>query len=102
MRRIRPITVFLVGLTTALTFSTGTALAAKGPFTFQNGGKPFFVQDPPNGKCFTMSQVARSPHNGADSPATVFSDKKCKGNATRIAPGHGGPKGLSFSSVRFG
>lgn len=101
MRLVRPVLAALAGLTLVLTFPMEAA-AAKGPFTFQSGGRPFFVQDPPDGKCFTMSQGAKSPHNGTGGPATVFSGKKCSGTPTRLAPGKEGPKGLSFSSVRFG
>ncbi|MBH1937891.1 hypothetical protein I5Q34_27090 [Streptomyces sp. AV19] len=101
MRLVRPVLAALAGLALVLTCPL-EASAAKGPFTFQTGGRPFFVQDPPDGKCFSMSQAARGPHNGTGSPATVFSGKQCKGKATRIASGQQGPKDLSFSSVRFG
>ncbi|MFC0842953.1 hypothetical protein ACFH04_04240 [Streptomyces noboritoensis] len=102
MRLIRPFAVALVGLSFALTVPAGTAVAAKGPFTFQSGGRPYFVENLPDGKCFTMSQAASSPHNGTGSAATVFAGKQCKGKATKIAAGKQGPKGLRFSSVRFG
>ncbi|GGP91900.1 hypothetical protein [Streptomyces melanogenes] len=96
IRLIRPFAVALVGLSFALT------VPAKGPFTFQRGGRPYFVENLPDGKCFTMSQAASSPHNGTGSAATVFAGKQCKGKATKIAAGQQGPKGLRFSSVRFG
>ncbi|OAR23974.1 hypothetical protein A8W25_16005 [Streptomyces sp. ERV7] len=102
MRLIRPFAVALVGVGMALTLSAGTAVAAKGPFTFQSGGRPFYVEDVPDGKCFTMSQPATAPHNGTGSVAIVFAGKKCTGKATRIAPGKQAPKGLRFASVRFG
>ncbi|WP_371649468.1 MULTISPECIES: hypothetical protein [unclassified Streptomyces] len=102
MRLIRPFVVSLVGLSVALTVSAGTAVAAKGPFTFQSAGRPYFVQDLPDGKCFTMSQASSSPHNGTGSPATVFAGKQCKGKATKIAAGQKAAKGLRFFSVRFG
>lgn len=102
MRLIRPLTVCLVGLGTALTLCAGTAVASKGPFTFQSGGQVFYVQDVPDGKCFTMSRGSFAPHNGTRSQATVFSGKECKGKATPVAPGRQAPKGLRFSSVRFG
>ncbi|GAA0588226.1 hypothetical protein [Streptomyces crystallinus] len=102
MRVIRPFAVSLIGLGMALTVSAGTAVAAKGPFTFQSGGRPFFVQDLPDGKCFTMSQPAAAPHNGTGTAAFVFPGKQCKGKATRIAPGQKAPARLRFASVRFG
>ncbi|MFK8906918.1 hypothetical protein [Streptomyces sp. YS-3] len=102
MRVIRPFAVSLVGLGMALTVSAGTAVASKGPFTFQSAGRVFYVQDVPDGKCFTMSQGSTAPHNGTGSVATVFTGKQCKGRATRVAPGGQAPKGLRFLSVRFG
>ncbi|GAA3174233.1 MULTISPECIES: hypothetical protein [Streptomyces] len=99
---IRRTLLVAAGLVVALAVPLNAAAASKGPFTFQSGGRPFYVQDPPDGKCFTMSQAAKSPHNGTGTPATTFSGKKCSGTATHIAPGKEGPKGLSFSSVRFG
>ncbi|MEV4440959.1 hypothetical protein AB0K09_18460 [Streptomyces sp. NPDC049577] len=103
MRLIRPAVVALSGLALALSLPAGAALAAKGPFTWVGPkGKPFFVENPPDGRCLDMSQEAHGPHNGTGTTATVYTKKKCKGEALHLKPGQQAPRSASFSSVRFG
>ncbi|EMF00955.1 MULTISPECIES: hypothetical protein [Streptomyces] len=103
MRLFRPIVVVLAGLALAMAGPVDAAVAAKGPFGFLGPkNKPFFVENPPDNRCFTMSQEAHGAHNGTDSPATIFSGKKCSGTAVRVAPGQRAPRDAAFSSVRFG
>lgn len=103
MRLFRPVVAALAGLTLALAVPAGTALAAKGTFSWVGPkGKPFYVDNPPDGKCLTMSQEARTAHNGTAVPATVYKGKKCNGTAQHLAPGGTASRGSSFASVKFG
>ncbi|MBZ4318349.1 hypothetical protein [Streptomyces huiliensis] len=103
MRLFRPIVVALAGLALAMAGPVDAAVAAKGPFTFLGpGDRPFFVENPPDNRCYTMSQQAHGAHNGTGTPATIFSGKKCTGTAVRLAPGQRAQRGATFSSVRFG
>ncbi|MFE0043612.1 hypothetical protein [Streptomyces albireticuli] len=103
MRLFRPVIAALAGLTLAVALPTGTAVAAKGSFSWVGPkGKPFFVDNPPDGKCLTMSQEARGAHNGTGVPATVYKGKKCNGTALRLVPGGQAPRGSAFGSVKFG
>ncbi|MBB5121801.1 hypothetical protein AF335_09110 [Streptomyces eurocidicus] len=103
MRLPRPVIAALTGLTLALALPTGTALAAKGTFSWVGPkGKPFYVDNPPDSKCLTMSQEARAAHNGTAVPATVYKGKKCNGTAQHLAPGAQAPRGSTFASVKFG
>ena len=103
MRLIRPAAAALLGLTLTLAAHTGTAHAAKGPFTWLGPkNKPFFVENLPDGRCFTMSQQAHGAHNGTATPAVIFTGKQCTGTALRLAPGRQAPRTMAFSSVRFG
>ncbi|GAA0460645.1 hypothetical protein ABZ951_14715 [Streptomyces sp. NPDC046215] len=103
MRLVRPAVVALLGLTLALSAPMGVAYAAKGPFSWLGAkDRPFFVENLPDGRCFTMSQEAHGAHNGTGTPATIFAGKQCTGKALRLAPGRQAPRGTAFSSVRFG
>ncbi|MEU2868219.1 hypothetical protein ABZ769_03310 [Streptomyces olivoreticuli] len=100
MRLFRPVIVALAGLALALAVPTGPAVASKGQFSWVGPkGKPFFVDNPPDGKCLTMSQESRGAYNGTAGPATVYSGKKCDGTSHRLATG--GRADAAFSSVRF-
>ncbi|WP_116210947.1 hypothetical protein [Streptomyces olivoreticuli] len=100
MRLFRPVVVALAGLALALTVPTGPAVASEGQFSWVGPkGKPFFVDNPPDGKCLTMSQEARSPYNGTAGPATVYAGKKCDGTSHRLTRGKRAD--ATFSSVRF-
>ncbi|GGZ47976.1 hypothetical protein AB0P12_25480 [Streptomyces subrutilus] len=103
MRAVRPAAVALLGLAVTLTALTGAAHASQGPFGWTGAqDKPFFVEDIPDGKCFTMSEESRGAHNGTKTPVTVFAGKDCKGKALRLAPGQKAPRNATFSSLRFG
>ncbi|MGI5447468.1 hypothetical protein ACQEVM_17105 [Streptomyces sp. CA-243310] len=104
MRAVRrPAVLVLLGLAVTLTAHTGAAHASQGPFSWIGAqDKPFFVEDLPDGKCFTMSQEAHGAHNGTKTPVTVFAGKECKGKALKLAPGQRAPRNTSFTSLRFG
>ncbi|MBT2386509.1 hypothetical protein [Streptomyces sp. ISL-11] len=103
MRCTRPAVVALLGLALTLAAHTGAACAAKGPFSWLGPkDRPFFVENLPDGRCFTMSQEAHGARNGTGTPAVIFSGKQCNGKALRLAPGRQAPRGTVFSSVRFG
>ncbi|WP_171165457.1 hypothetical protein [Streptomyces sp. I05A-00742] len=103
MRLFRPIVLALAGLALAMAGPVDAAVAAKGQFSWVGPkGRPFFVDNPPDGRCYTMSQEAHGAHNGTGSPATIYSGKQCKGKSVHLTPGHGAPRGTAFSSVRFG
>ncbi|MFD5885043.1 hypothetical protein ACFWHQ_03530 [Streptomyces sp. NPDC060334] len=104
MRAVRrPAVLVLLGLAVTLTAHTGAAQASQGPFGWIGAqDKPFFVEDLPDGKCFTMSQEAHGAHNGTKTPVTVFAGKECKGKALKLAPGQRAPRNTSFTSLRFG
>lgn len=79
------------------------AAAAKGQFHWTGAnGKPYFVENPPSGRCLSMAEKGRAPQNRTSSAATVYTGKKCNGTAKRLAPGQRAPKGVAFASVRFG
>ncbi|MGW0608849.1 peptidase inhibitor family I36 protein [Streptomyces sp. NPDC002644] len=79
------------------------AAAAKGQFHWIGAkGKPYFVENPPSGKCLSMAEKGRAPQNRTSSAATVYTGKKCNGTAKRLAPGQRAPQGVAFASVRFG
>ncbi|MFI1800483.1 hypothetical protein ACH427_24445 [Streptomyces sp. NPDC020379] len=102
MRLFRPVVVALAGLALAMAVPPGAAVASKGSFTWVGPkGKPFFVENPPDGKCLTMSQEARGAYNGTAGPVTIYTGKKCDGTSKRLARGEHGPSDMSFSSVKF-
>ncbi|MFF7725218.1 hypothetical protein [Streptomyces sp. NPDC008001] len=83
--------------------ATAAARAARGWFAWVGPkGTPFYVENPPEGRCLTMSDEARGAHNGTAVPATVYSAKECKGTPLRLPPGHEAPRSASFASVKFG
>ncbi|WP_329461166.1 hypothetical protein [Streptomyces sp. NBC_01431] len=86
----------------AATLPASDAFASKGSFTWLGPkGKPFFVENPPDGKCLAMSQEARGAYNGTTGPVTIYTGKKCDGGSKRLALGQHGPADTSFSSVCF-
>ncbi|MGA5039654.1 hypothetical protein ACPCA8_21670 [Streptomyces capoamus] len=101
MRLRRPLAAALGGL--ALTLATATsALAADGTFLWIGPhGKAYALDSPPEHKCFDMAQEARAARNATKKPLVIYSQKKCKGTALRIAPGHAAPAGTHFASVVF-
>ncbi|MEU5303104.1 hypothetical protein ACH4YO_30515 [Streptomyces noursei] len=102
MRLFHPITIGLGSIVLALALPAGTALAATGKFGWVGPkGRPYFIQNPPNSKCLTMSQEARAPHNSTKQTVAVYSGKHCDGRVTRLAPGKSAPSGTHFSSVVF-
>ncbi|MEV6671598.1 hypothetical protein [Streptomyces sp. NPDC051162] len=102
MRLFRPVVVALAGLALAMAVPTGTAVASKGSFTWVGPkGKPFFVENPPDGKCLTMSQEAHGAYNGTAGPVTIYTGKKCDGGSARLKTGQRGPADKPFSSVKF-
>ncbi len=103
MRVLRPVVVALAGLTFAATLPMGEAFAAKGSFIWLGPkGRPYLVENPPNGRCLTMGQHAQAPRNATKTPAVLFPGKKCKGRPIPLAPGKQAPRSTTFSSVRFG
>ncbi|MFF5438171.1 hypothetical protein [Streptomyces achromogenes] len=97
----RPLAAVLGGLALALT-ATGSALAVDGTFTWTGpGGKAYSIQNPPDDKCFDMAQEARGARNATKKTLVVYTGKRCKGTATRLAPGKSAPGGARFASVVF-
>ncbi|MEV5510778.1 hypothetical protein [Streptomyces orinoci] len=101
MRLLRPLVVALGGL--ALVAATTTAAtAANGTFAWVGPkGKAYAIQNPPDHKCYDMGQEARGAQNATRQPLIVYTQKKCKGSATRLAPGQSAPSGSHFASVIF-
>ncbi|MEU0335623.1 hypothetical protein [Streptomyces sp. NPDC006193] len=101
MRLCRPFAAVLGGLALALT-TTGSALAADGTFAWIGPrGKAYSIANPPDRKCFDMAQEARGARNGTKKPLVVYTKKKCKGSALRLAAGRSAPNGARFASVVF-
>ncbi|MBL1082588.1 hypothetical protein JK359_11455 [Streptomyces actinomycinicus] len=101
MRLRRPLAAVFGGLALVLA-TTGSALAADGTFTWIGPqGKGYAISDPPDNKCFDMAQEARDAHNATKKPLVVYTKKKCKGTALRLAPGRSAPRGARFASVVF-
>ncbi|WEO99363.1 hypothetical protein A6P39_037970 [Streptomyces sp. FXJ1.172] len=101
MRLCRPLVAVLGGLALALT-TTGTALAADGTFIWVGPqGKAYALDNPPQHKCLDMAQEARAARNATKKALVVYAQKKCKGSATRLAPGQSAPSGARFASVVF-
>lgn len=101
MRLRRPLVAVLGGLALALT-TTGTALAANGTFIWVGPqGKAYALDNPPARKCLDMEQEARGARNATKKPLVVYTQKKCKGSATRLVPGQAAPSGARFASVVF-
>ncbi|KOV65469.1 hypothetical protein [Streptomyces sp. MMG1121] len=101
MRLCRPLVAVLGGLALALT-TTGSALAADGTFTWVGPkGEPYAIDSPPQYKCLDMAQEARGAHNATKKPLVTFTQKKCHGAATRLAPGKSAPSGARFASIVF-
>ncbi|MGW1596939.1 hypothetical protein [Streptomyces sp. SCL15-4] len=97
----RPLAAVLGTLALVLT-ATGSALAADGTFAWIGPeGKAYGIQNPPDRKCFDMAQEARGARNGTKKPLVVYTQKRCKGTATRLAPGKAAPAGARFASVVF-
>ncbi|GAA2781722.1 hypothetical protein GCM10010521_70610 [Streptomyces rameus] len=102
MRLCRPLAAVLGGLALTLTTATGSALAADGTFTWIGPkGKAYAIDSPPDDKCFDMAQEARGARNGTKKPLVVYTRKKCKGTASRLAPGRSAPESARFASVIF-
>ncbi|MEV6115375.1 hypothetical protein AB0L59_23405 [Streptomyces sp. NPDC052109] len=101
MRLGRPLVAVLGGLVLALT-TTGAAFAANGTFVWLGPkGKAYSIENPPEHKCFDMAQEARGARNEMKKPLVVYTQKKCKGTALRLAPGNSAPSGARFASVVF-
>ncbi|MEU2060721.1 hypothetical protein [Streptomyces sp. NPDC013455] len=101
MRLCRPLAAVLGGVALVLT-TTGSALAADGTFVWVGPqGKAYALDNPPDNKCFDMAQEARGARNSTKKPLVVYTQKKCKGSATRLAPGKSAPSGARFASVIF-
>ncbi|WP_030340579.1 MULTISPECIES: hypothetical protein [unclassified Streptomyces] len=101
MRLRRPLAAVLGGLALAMT-TAGPALAADGTFLWIGPqGKAYALDSPPERKCLDMAQEARAARNATKKPLVVYSQKKCKGSALRLAPGHSAPGGTRFASVIF-
>ncbi|MEV4431418.1 hypothetical protein [Streptomyces sp. NPDC049555] len=102
MRLCRSLAVVLGGLALVTTTTAGTATAASGTFAWVGPkNKAYSIQNPPDNKCFDMGQEARGAQNATKGPVVVYSDKRCKGSATRLAPGQSAPSGAHFASVVF-
>ncbi|MFG2180909.1 hypothetical protein ACGFLS_19545 [Streptomyces abikoensis] len=102
MRLIRTAVAALAGLLLAVALPGSTAFAANGQFLWVGPkGKAYSIQNPPDNKCYDMGQEARAARNETKSPLVVYSKKKCKGDAIRIAPGQQAPQGTGFQSVIF-
>ncbi|MEU8548396.1 hypothetical protein [Streptomyces roseoverticillatus] len=110
MRFFRPAlaAAAVAGCTLALAVpagAAGTARAgtAKGWFAWVGPkGAPFFIENPPDGRCLTMSQESQGAHNATALAATVYPQKECKGTPLRLAPGNHAPRNAPFASVKFG
>ncbi|MCL3997789.1 hypothetical protein [Streptomyces lavenduligriseus] len=97
----RPLAAVLGGLVLALT-ATGSALAVGGTFAWTGPqGKTYSIQNPPDNKCFDMAQEARGARNATKKTLVVYTQKRCKGTATRLAAGKSAPSGARFASVIF-
>ncbi|MCS0604821.1 hypothetical protein NX794_26920 [Streptomyces sp. LP11] len=46
-----------------------------------------------------MAQEAHGARDSAKKPVTLYSRKKCRGTASRRAPGHAAPAGQKFASL---
>ncbi|MFF4158698.1 hypothetical protein [Streptomyces sp. NPDC001678] len=102
MRLIRTAVAALGGLLLAVTLPGSTAVAANGQFLWLGPkAKAYSIQNPPDNKCYDMGQEARAARNETKTPLVVYSKKKCKGDATRLAPGQQAPQGAGFQSVIF-
>ncbi|MFE4540543.1 hypothetical protein ACFRKB_36680 [Streptomyces scopuliridis] len=75
-----------------------SAQAAEGLLFYTSEYGPIVLENPADGLCYSVGN-ARDPQNSTDRVATVYSEKRCGGNATRLKPGEEGF--LSFASVRF-
>ncbi|MEU6671340.1 hypothetical protein [Streptomyces sp. NPDC046727] len=101
MRLCRPLAAALGGLALVLT-TTGSALAADGTFAWIGPkGKAYAIDSPPDNKCFDMAQEARGARNATKKPLVVYTKKKCKGSALRLAPGRSASDSARFASVIF-
>ncbi|MER6463283.1 hypothetical protein AB0D30_04910 [Streptomyces sp. NPDC048409] len=101
MRFTRPLAAALGGLALAV-LTIGPAAAADGSFVWVGPkGKAYAIQSPPERKCLDMAQEARGPQNSTKKALVVYSKKKCKGTALRIASGHSAPGSVHFASVVF-
>ncbi|MFI1255544.1 hypothetical protein ACH4U6_17450 [Streptomyces netropsis] len=102
MRLFRIGVAAIGGLALSASLATTSAVAAGGHFIWEGPkGKIYSVQNPPDHKCLDMGQGARAPHNETKKALVVYSNKKCKGTATRLAPGQHAARNLAFSSVIF-
>jgi hypothetical protein len=80
-----------------------SAVASKGQFHWIGAkNTPYYVQNPPTGRCLAMAEKGHAANNRTNARATVYAGKKCGGTAKRLAPGQKAQKGFVFSSVRFG
>ncbi|MGW2597797.1 hypothetical protein [Streptomyces klenkii] len=96
-------TIAAAGCTLALAVPAAAAGTAKGWFAWVGPkGAPFFIENPPDGRCLTMSQESQGAHNATALPATVYPQKECKGTPLRLAPGRHAPRNAPFASVKFG
>ncbi|MFH9085822.1 hypothetical protein [Streptomyces sp. NPDC017673] len=101
MRPCRSLAAVLGGLALALT-TTGSALAADGTFVWTGPqGKAYAIDNPPDHTCLDMAQEARGARNGTKKPLVVYTKKRCKGSASRLAPGRSAPANSRFASVVF-
>ena len=101
MRFTRTLTAALGGLALAV-ITTGPAAAADGSFVWVGPkGRAYVIQNPPERRCLDMAQEARGPQNSTKKALVVYSKKKCKGTAVKIAAGHSAPGSAHFASVVF-
>ncbi|KJY43235.1 hypothetical protein VR41_04065 [Streptomyces sp. NRRL B-1568] len=92
----------LGGLLLALTLPTGSAEAAKGTFVWEGPkGHAYYLQNPPDGKCYSMNQEARAGRNQTDVPMVVYTEKNCKGKAYHLAPDQQAPRSVLIKSLIF-
>ncbi|MFB7505665.1 hypothetical protein [Streptomyces broussonetiae] len=101
MRLCRPLVAVLGGLALALS-TTGAALAADSTFIWVGPqGKAYALDNPPQHRCLDMAQEARGARNATKKDLIVYTQKRCKGSATRVVPGHAAPSATRFASVMF-
>ncbi|WP_436719796.1 hypothetical protein [Streptomyces sp. URMC 127] len=101
MRILRPLVLALGGFALAVA-GTGDAVAANGTFAWVGPqGRTYSIQNPPDNKCYDLGQEARGARNATKQPVVVYSRKRCKGAATRLAPGQAAPSRARFASVIF-
>ncbi|GHF19828.1 MULTISPECIES: hypothetical protein [Streptomyces] len=103
MRLFRTAVSALGGLLLAVSLPAATAGASGGEFHWRGPeGKPYFITNPPDGKCLAMAQEARQAENRTKGVAVVYAEKGCKGAQHRLGHGEKAPVKFVFKSVKFG